>query len=88
MKRFSDIKETCQIDFNGKLVEVNAKQIRVLNELGKGNFGQVHLVELINDPTVQFACKVSWQNKKKEFIRNNFLENVLKANSIGRSWSR
>ena len=74
LKRFSDIKETCQIDFNGKSVEVNAKQIQVLNELGKGNFGQVHLVELINDPTVQFACKVSWQKNKKNWFEIIFLK--------------
>jgi len=57
--RLGDVKDSCQIDYNGLFIEFNVKQLKFLNKLGEGSFGQVNLVQLENNPNVIFACKVS-----------------------------
>ncbi len=57
-KRLGDVKDSCQIEYNGQSIEFNVKQLKILSKLGEGNFGQVSLVQLENNPNVIFATKV------------------------------
>ena len=59
LKRLGDVKDSCQIEYHGQSFEVNLKQLKTLYKLGEGNFGQVNLVQLIDNPNVIFAIKVS-----------------------------
>lgn len=60
VKRLDDVKDSCQIEYNGQIYEINSKRLKVLYKLGEGNFGEVHLVQLENNPNVIFAIKVSF----------------------------
>ncbi|CAF1342505.1 unnamed protein product [Rotaria magnacalcarata] len=55
--QLSDIKDSCQIEYNGQFIQFNVQQLKTIKKIGEGNFGIVTLTQLEHRPDVIFACK-------------------------------